>query len=349
MKVGLIADTFSVEKGTGIARYNFELLKGLEDRGIEVIPISPAPVRIPMGDVLRHTVRLPFHLVKNFGRVDLLHATTPVNALYFPLVKKPKVVTYHDLTSIIYRQGSPFHVKITAPQFYKLGKAADRIIAVSSQTRQELVKYLHFPEEKIDVILEGVDDRFQPLEQDIRETFNIGYVGAMVARKRIDFLIKAFGVFRKNHPEIKAKLLIFGSPNYEYAKLVALASALGLQDTVDFRGSIPDNELVRAYNSLDVFTMPSDYEGFGFPILEAQRCGIPTIVRAAAAIPEEVTKCCMKAKSEDDLADQLYTLYSDRSLKSRLISEGIQYSGTFTWEKNIEETIQIYEAVLRKK
>ncbi len=101
--------------------------------------------------------------------------------------------------------------------------------------------------------------------------------------------------------------------------------------------------MVRAYNSFDVFVLPSEWEGFGLPILEAQRCGVPVIVREDAHIPAEVSKCCLKASSEEDMADKIYELLTDADLRQSMTEQGLEYTQQFAWERTAHETLKVYE------
>jgi len=348
MRIALIGDKFSKTEG-GIPRYCHELLTGLIKKGLDVEVISPKSMKIPFRDVFNHAIRLPYIMSKKANDFDLVHATAPITALSFPLIKIAKVVTYHDLFSLLYRKDSiSKHVIISAPLFLKIGKYADRIIAVSTQTRDEIAKYLKIPKEKIAVVNLGVDDRFRPFnkgEKD-RDYYTIGYVGSLAYRKRVDYLIKAFYILKKKHPKLKVKLIIGGAKKFEYSKLIELVGKLNLVKDVEFMGFIPEDRLVEIYNSFDIFVLPSDWEGFGLPILEAQRCGVPVIIRENARIPREVAKCCVKVRSVEDMADKMYELLTDLNLRTKIIKERLEYSKLFTWKKTIEKTIKIYGEIL---
>lgn len=346
MKICIITSTLSVEKGTGIVRYANELLKGLSNKRISVRLIQP---KISISDPINHTFILPFCVLTGRGEYELLHAIAPIDALCFPFIRnKAKVITYHDLTSLLCKEsGSRFYVKATARLFLKVGKFCDRIIAVSSQTKEELVTYLGFPEEKISVINLGVDERFGPLnEEKSKEEYVIGYLGDLNRRKRIDYLIRAFENLKTMYPELKVKLYIYGRGN-DFQRLMSIVDSLKLGDCVEFKGFVPDEKLVEVYNSFDVFVLPSEWEGFGIPILEAQRCGVPVIIRQNAHIPREVTKYCVKAKSEEDMARKIYELLTNSSLRDDIIKKGLEYSKQFTWEKTVSETIKVYEEILK--
>lgn len=347
MRVALVADTFSVEQGTGIARYSEELLSGLTRNGVQVEPIAPYPPRLPFGTAVNHAMKMPYLVRSKAAQFDLIHATSPITALAFPVVNKPKVVTYHDLVSLLGRNtGAALHTRLFAPLFFRVGRHADRIIANSSQTRQEMVVHLGIPVEKITVVKWGISEMFRAQRRAKRHSYVIGYVGALNRRKALPYLIRAIHILRATHPKIPVKLMICGKRNLEYTRLVRLTTELALSDVVQFRGSIPDDELVQAYNSFDVFVLPSEWEGFGLPILEAQRCGVPVIIREDAHIPAEVSMCCLKATSEEDMADKIYELLTDASLRQAIVEHGLEYSQQFTWERTVQQTVEVYEAAV---
>jgi len=347
MRIGLIVDHLSVESGTGIARYSLEVLNGLRDEGVEVEVISLKPFGVPFGEAFNHTVRLPYCILKKAGNFDLIHASAPITGLGFPFLKKPKVMTYHDIISLLHKgHGAAFHVRVSAPFFSRIGKYADRIIAVSTQTKEELMTQFGFPGEKIVVINPGIDEGFRPLKKEKKDHYTIGYVGALAPRKRVDYLIRAVHLLKKEYPKLKIKLLICGKGN-EFHRLENVVDRLKLRDSVEFKGFVLNEKLVETYNSFDVFVLPSEWEGFGLPVLEAQKCGVPVIVREDARIPQEVTKHCVRAESEEDMAKKIYELLTNTSFKKHVVKKGLEYSKRFTWEKTIKKTLKIYEEVTK--
>lgn len=347
MRIGLVADTFSVEKGTGIARYSQELRRGLADQGLSVEPICPVPPNLPFGLAMNHAVRMPYLVRRKAGRLDLIHATSPITALAFPLITKPKVVTYFDLVSLLCdKTSSAFHTRLFAPLFLRIGRFADRAIAISTQTKQEMIAHLGIAPEKIAVVSPGVGHGFRYEKKGKGDAHVIGYVGALNRRKAIPYLIRAIHILRASHPRIPAKLVICGNRDLEYGRLVTLVGELGLSQVVEFMNSPTDDELVEAYNCFDVFVLPSECEGFGLPILEAQRCGVPVIIRDDAHIPAEVSKCCLKARSEQDMADKIYELLTNENVRQDAIQRGVEHSQQFTWERTVQETLTIYEEAM---
>ncbi len=347
MKLGLVVDTFSLKAGTGIARYSQELLSGLSGLGLETQPLCFSSPNLPFGTVIHHAVKMPYLVSKHAGDFDLIHATSPVCAFGFPLVSKPKVVTYHDLVTLLCENTSvAFYARLLAPLTYRIGKFADRVIADSSQTRAQMIEHLGISGDKITIVNLGVDDRFIPMKTETRDHYVIGYVGALSRRKRLDRLLRAFYILKGKYSKASVRLVIGGSKRLEYPALVRLADDLNISSDVEFRGFVVEDTLVRTYNSFDVFVLPSEWEGFGLPVLEAQRCGVPVVVYKDAYIPSEVSKACLKAKYEEDMADQIYRLLTDSSHRSSVVQEGIEYSKKFTWEKTVRDTLDVYEQLL---
>ena len=125
-----------------------------------------------------------------------------------------------------------------------------------------------------------------------------------------------------------------------------LVADLDLTEYVEFKGSLTDEQLVEAYNSFDIFVLASEREGFGFPILEAQRCGVPVIIRNDAHIPPEVSSCCLMACSEEDMADKIHGLLTNDKLRQGFVEKGLAYSQQFAWERTVQETLRVYEEVM---
>ncbi|MGI6078555.1 MAG: glycosyltransferase family 4 protein [Fastidiosipilaceae bacterium] len=341
MRIGLVIDSLSLQHATGIARYSQKLLHGLKDEGIDVQPILIDNNGSTPNHVTKH-VTLASHVLKNISKVDVVHATSPMVAFSFPFISIPKILTYHDLISVV----SSNHSSFWAPVIYRaFGGCCDRAIAVSSQTRCELIQHLNMAHDKVDVINLGVDDKFVPHSCRNERHYTIGYLGALVPRKGVDFLERSISIFKQLYPNVDLYLDIYGKKNSYYNELSQLSKDLGIDMITSFKGFVQDDAIVDVYNSFDIFVFPSEWEGFGIPILEAQRCGLPVVIRADANIPPEVSKCCIKATDEYDMANKIYSVIKDEMFRRQSIQNGLSYSKSFTWEKMVKETIHVYEEV----
>lgn len=343
MSIGIVTNTYDVKRGTGIARYTQELVKGLVSEGFSVKVVCSEPPKIPMGKPINHLLKLPVKTLRSIRDCDLIHAMTPVAAFSFPFINKPKIVTHHELSFLFPGRGKARYVTLFAPLWYRLGAICDAIIVPSSLTKIDLINFLGVPEEKVFVVNLGVDEKFKPLgKESKRDYFVIGYLGMLGYKKRVDYLLRSFWYLKRKNPKLNIKLHIYGKKELEFSHLVRLAEELGLANDVEFKGFVPN----KAYNSMDVFVFPSDWEGFGLPILEAQRCGVPVVVRSDAHLPVEVTKYCIKANSEEDMADKIFQLITINNLRKKVSKNGIKYSKRFTWHKTVSETIKVYEKIL---
>jgi glycosyltransferase involved in cell wall biosynthesis len=209
-----------------------------------------------------------------------------------------------------------------------------------------MIAHLGIPRHRISVVNPGIAEVFRPTSRPARNHFVIGYVGAFNRRKGVDYLLRAFQRLKRVQPGLPVKLAVCGGKNGEYPALMKLAVDLDLDQDVEFSDFVAEEALVPKYNSFDVFVFPSEWEGFGLPILEAQRCGVPVIIRADAHIPSEVSACCLKASCEEDMADKISEVLTNAALREGVIDQGLEYSRQFTWERTVQETVKVYEEAL---
>jgi len=333
----------------GIDRYVNELYRELRKKGVDIQIVWTGEPRAPFQKTLHSFFFLPPKVLKDSRRFDLIHASQPMFCQAFPFLPKPKVVTFFDLIPILGRRWVSMkeHLRLFNFAVFStwmiFAKFSDKIITISTQTFEELREF-GFPEEKLRVIPIGVSDKFVKLDMEKGEKKIIGYLGPVTYRKGVDFVIKSFSHLVRKH-EIDAELWICGKweKEYEYKHLVDLAKTLGVEDRVKFKGFIPQEKIVETYNRFDVFLFGSVYEGFGLPILEAQRCGVPVVIRKDARIPAEVSKCCVKAISPEDMAEKTFELLTNEGLRKKISKQGIEYASGFTWERTAEETVKVYE------
>lgn len=356
MNVGLITDDVIGQTGqtirwktTGVGRYAQELHRGLLAQGISADLIYAKPPSIPPREALKHVVSMPRAVCREVGRFDVIHATSPITALAFPAISKPKVVTYHDLVSLGGgTTGTSVVARLFAPLFLRVGYYADAVIANSLLTKAELTSHIGIPPTKIRVVHLGVADVFQRQRKVRDSTFVIGYVGALNPRKGLPFLVRTVRILLDRHSVLPLRLEICGSLTHHHESLRGLVAELGLDEITEFKAALTDEQLAAAYNSFDILVLPSEWEGFGLPILEAQRCGVPVIVRKDAHIPEEVSTCCLKAASEEDMADKIYQLLTDSGMRLSVTEQGLDYSSQFTWHRTVRQTVEVYEELLAR-
>lgn len=273
---------------------------------------------------------------------DIVHATGPAiaPAVYF---RKPKkfIVTVHDLMPILYPAvNKDLSAKLQWMLTPRALRKVDRIIAVSEFTKKEVVRLTGVEEAKIEVVHQGIDhSRYRPMDRNEckkRLGFSSNEKHILVVtggdpRRRIDLTKKVFDEVRKPRSDIK--LIRAG-----YAKTL-------IGEDIINTGYVPEPEMPILYNCADVFLHTSEYEGFGFPILEAMSCGIPVVVSNKASIPEVVGSYGnMIDLDSGDVIEQFVAKILS-CLDKGIDEEAIKQSQNFSWAKTAAETIEVYERV----
>ena len=282
--------------------------------------------------------------------VDLLHVTGFDAPLWRPC---SVVLTVHDLIGLLFPTNLPpvsrFYWSRWMPRTIRW---ADRIIAVSRHTQSDLNRVLGIPEDRIEVIHNGVNEVFQPLQdhealETVRRKYGLPptiilYLGTLEPRKGLDTLITAYGGLA---PDAPYDLVIAGKRGWYTEPLFQQVEALGLGRRVHFTDYIPDKDLPALYNLGKVFVYPSRYEGFGLPALEAMACGSPVVCTDAASLPEIVGDAALLVPPDDAdaLAAALRRVLDDGGLQAKMRARGLERARRFTWEETARRTAQVYE------
>jgi glycosyltransferase involved in cell wall biosynthesis len=173
--------------------------------------------------------------------------------------------------------------------------------------------------------------------------------GGNTQRKNIAGLLHGFARFR-THSDSRHHLVVTGvdAMSPKGARYLGLARDLGIHDLLMLPGHLPDETIPALYRRAQAVVVPSLYEGFGLPVIEAMASGTPTLVSKAASLPEVAGDAAlyMDATSPDGIADGLARILHDEPLRDRLRVAGLERAATFTWERCARETIAVYEDVV---
>jgi len=287
----------------------------------------------------------------DFEEYDVIHGTLmPASTIAFgPLflrgVDAPLVLTSHgtsyDEARSVDPQSPPdylfryvFH-PMNVLMDAVAGRWADHIIAVSDHTREQLRDLYRFDESKLTTIPPGIDtERFSPTDE-VHPTVDESKRSVLVLsrldpRKGIDKAIQAFAQLEQDNVE----LLIGGTGRLE-SLLKELASELGVREDVQFLGFVPDEELPSLYSSVDVFVLPSEYEGFGIVFMEAMACETPVIGTDVGGIPTAVkdrkTGYLVRKDGVNELTRQLTELLNDLEEYDRMASQSREWAEAHDW------------------
>jgi glycosyltransferase involved in cell wall biosynthesis len=239
-------------------------------------------------------------------------------------------------------------------------RRARQVIAISQNTRRDVVARLHVPAERVQTVYCGVDARFRPLPAVEVEAFRLRkglpkrfilFLGTIEPRKNVSALIGAFARLITVAPSDMSDLhlVVAGAKGWFFDKVFAQVESLGLQDRVHFAGYVPEDEKALWYSASTCFCYPSLYEGFGLPPLEAMACGVPVITSAVSSLPEVVGDAGLTVPPDDvaALSAALRQLVVDSSLRAELAYRGRKRAGRFTWTETAKQTVDVYRLALR--
>ena len=325
------------DEKSGVDKYSQEIAKRLPIKTIK----SQRYLSLLEGYRLSRVVR---------GKSDVIHFPNQNFARYAFIFKNPFIITVHDLVRFSF---SFAEEKIIMRILLKLDirgiKRASHIIAVSQNTRDDLIKYLKIPDDKISVIYNGIDHSvFKPYKVKLLDKPYILYVGSERPRKNLGQLFEAFAKLKDEFPELQlVKIGIAGrSPKYRRDTMKKLAS-LGITGRVTFIGYASESDLAHYYSSALLLAYPSLYEGFGLPPLEAMACGCPVITSNTSSLPEVVGEAgiMVDPHDTDSLAQAMRQVLTDSELRDNMIRKGLEQSKRFSWEKAAEQTLEVYNKV----
>jgi glycosyltransferase involved in cell wall biosynthesis len=297
---------------------------------------------------------LPFRLARLSA--DVYHGP----AVFLPLLKLGyrTVVTIHDLVSFLFPQTVPRKYATYMRLMTRLAaRSADRIIAVSGATRDDLRRVLRVPDDKVVVIHEAVAPEFVAPPgpgslDEIARRYSIRrpyclFVGNVEPRKNLAGLIEAFGLLRTRTGGPRVQLVLVGTRGWLYNDILAAVEAQGGAPEIVFTGYVPPAELPVLYAGAACFVFPSLYEGFGLPVLEAMAAGAPVVASRVGAIPEVAGDAALLVDPHRpaELADAIETVLTDAALRARLVERGRARARQFTWETVARETLDVYESV----
>ncbi|MDP4185870.1 MAG: glycosyltransferase family 1 protein [Bacteroidota bacterium] len=289
-------------------------------------------------------------------RIDLYHGLSHELPFFIENSGIPALVTIHDLIFLRY----PQFYKLTDRQIYgnKFRHAcnrASRIIAVSQQTRNDLIEFWNIDPNRIDVVYQSCNPIFYERvpERDkitIRERYELPRefilsVGAVERRKNILTLIRAMEEFNIDYP-----LVIVGRPTEYMNEIKNYLKGKKIGERVYFVHHVPTMVLPAFYQMARAFVYPSFFEGFGIPIIEALASGTPVITSRGGCFPEAggPGTLYVDPNSAEELADSLEKVLHNETLRARMIAEGQEYAMNFTESKFASGVMDCYRHTLQE-
>lgn len=277
------------------------------------------------------------------------------NYIVPPFVRGKTVVTVHDLTYITHSETmdkkARLVLKLTAKRSMK---RADKIIAVSEFTKNEIVRYLSISPEKISVVYNAVDTEVYRSDYSASEVEHVKdkygivgeyflYLGTLEPRKNLERLLAAYARLAKQFE--KAPLMVIaGKKGWLYERIFESVKQFDIESKVIFTGYVPVEDAPLLMKGAMVFCYPSLYEGYGMPVIEAMACGTAVLTSSGSPMEEISIGCAVtvEPKSVESIASGLEKLYTDYELRERLSGLGIAQARKFSWKNEAEKLFDIY-------
>ena len=352
-------DTYEVEMLRALAqldRVNEYVVYCTGDEAPRAIGVDQHNVRYrvlqPRSRAISLTATLPAQMLKD--GVDFLHSTfTPP-----PFAVRPEVLTLHCLSSFVHPE---FYSPLIAWRLNSLLRRgiqrAKCVLCVSHATANDVHERFGVDRERLAVAHNGVSARFQPVapaeaRQRIRGEMDIDapyalFVGKLEPRKNVMRLLEAFALFRRDTGS-ETKLLLAGNRTAVTPAIDAQIARLGLQNIVIQPGYVRSELLASLYSGARMFLLPSLWEGFGIPIVEAMTCGTPVLTSNVTCLPEIAGDAAIIVNPESaaSIAEGIARLDGSDDLRRSLTERGHERARLFTWDRSARTTLAVYQRMM---
>lgn len=271
-----------------------------------------------------------------------------------PRGKFRSVITIHDLTFLHY----PQFLTADSRRYYNdqiraAVQRADAILADSDATRDDVLELLRVPPGKVTTVHLAPDGRFRPIpagavdaaaaRHNLPKPYLL-FVGTFEPRKNVSGLLTAYTLLPADAPP----LVLVGNKGWLFDETLARVRELGLSGRVRFIQDLPADDLPALYCGAALLALPSHYEGFGLPVLEAFACGAPVVIADRASLPEIAGDAAALCNPDDpaSIAHALCAVLDDSAHRDSLIARGFARVNDFSWDKCARETLAVYRTVM---
>lgn len=373
MVIGIDGNEANVTRRVGIGEYAYELLVEfyrLREKGdtnshftiyLKDAPLPDMPKSASWWNYvivgprkLWTQIGLPIYLFTHFPHPDIFF--TPSH--YAPrLSPVPTAIAIMDLSYIHFPRLFAKNDLYQLTQWTKYSaEHATKIFTISNASKNDILKIYKKKDEDVIVTHLGIKHELSKMnnelsKKELEEKFGISnkyilFVGTLQPRKNITRLIEAFSLLKENDTE----LVVVGKKGWLYEDILAAPQKFGVQERVKFLDFVTDAQLPFLYKHAEVFVLPSLYEGFGLPVLEAMKLGCPVITSNVSSLPEAGGDAALYINPEDtaDIAEKIEKVLTDKDLRERMIKKGYQHIKQFSWEKTARDTLEILEEVAKK-
>lgn len=368
MIIGVDGTEANVKQRVGSNQYAFELLHALSELKsphqwvvyLREPPLSDLP---KARDKWSYRVfgpkrfwtqwRLPLDLFVHKPRPDVFFSPGHYGPRWSPV---PVAISIMDLGFL------NFNTQFTKKDLYQLRlwtgesvKKVKHIFAISESTKNDIIETYHVPADKITVTYPGYDkERFDIKKlrdkdiKRIKRSYGISgeyllFLGTLKPSKNIEGLLEAHSILISQYPNIQ--LVIAGKKGWLYETIFKKVRDLGLENKVIFTDFVPDEDVAGLVSGAEVFVLPSFWEGFGIPVVEAMACGVPVVVSNMGSLPEVVGEAgiIVDPASPEEIAKGIKKAIENRD---ELSKKGLEQVKKFSWEDCAKKTLVVLEELV---
>jgi glycosyltransferase involved in cell wall biosynthesis len=264
-------------------------------------------------------------------------------------------VTIHDLGYVYFPSAHPDPARrYLAWSTRHSAKRATRIIVDSLATARDLAAHYGVSENRINLVYPGVDESLAPVSDPsrlkaVRARYNLPeryllFIGTLQPRKNISRIVQAYARWQAKQAASDVALVLAGPQGWLYDP----NWTAGVPGVI-LPGYIQDSDIAALYSGALGLVFPTLYEGFGFPVLEAMRCGTPVITSTSSSLPEVAGNAALMVnpRDTDAVADAIDRIVKDQPLRADLVRKGFEQAQQFTWQHAAEQTLQVLEVAAR--
>ncbi|MBN1795967.1 MAG: glycosyltransferase family 4 protein [Sedimentisphaerales bacterium] len=295
------------------------------------------------------------------GDFDIYHILHSINSTM--LFAKPNqskaIVTCHDIHSALPYNKMEFTLRKGGRirnAFKRIAnkafKKADHIIAVSKNTKRDLVNIMKIPEEKITVVYNGVNHSvfYRRDKKEVRKKLKISSdekvilnVSSDEPRKNVETILAAVAVLKEKMDMVK--FVHIGELSAKSREIIRKNNLTSLVYNTPY---VPQKQLVEWYNAADVFVFPSFYEGFGMPVLEAMACGCPVITTNRSSLPEVAGEAAMVTEPADvsGFVKNIEKILAIKKIYNAMRKKSLEQAKKFSWQRCAKETVDVYHCLI---
>ena len=379
MIIGIDGNEANVKKRVGISEYAYQLLvqfasfefaKRKNIHFVVYLKDKPKKELPPESENWHYRVlkpgklwtqwRLPLDLYFHKPRPDVFFSMTHYAPRFSPV---PTVISVMDVSYL------RFPELFNPSDLYQLRnwtdysvKHAKKVLTISNSSRDDIIKAYKTSAERVVTIYPGIKKTLS-LEphvfgmNQLQTKYHISdkyilFVGTLQPRKNIVRLIEAFSRIKNQELGIKdLELVIIGRKGWQYEEILAAPEKYDVTDQVKFLENVSDDELDVFYQHALCYVLPSLYEGFGLPVVEAMQRGCPVITSNVSSLPEAGGDAALYVDPENvaDIAEKITQLITDKQLREELIAKGKKQIQKFSWEKAATETLGVLQEVVETR